>query len=340
MVERVFNTLLGSRRRGKRHVQATSIYDVIQEPLARVELRLSGLARSASEEMSGLIDHVLETGGKRLRPAITLLASGFHQNNGSKSETMAVAVELLHIATLIHDDTVDNSDIRRGAATASNLWGRNVAVLLGDYVFATSATYVCDTGDIRVIRRFSETIMELSAGELSELAGTYDWRVTRQQYMDRIYKKTASLFTTAGESGAILSGAPEDVVVALREYSCNLGMAFQIMDDILDFEATREDAGKPVGSDLVQGVATLPTIIAIERYPHNNPIVSYFEDPEREEQLSQAVEMVQSSSVLEDAHRIAQDFCATARSCLQKLEPNPHRASLEDLLEYVLTRRG
>ena len=321
-------------------MHATSIYSPIQEQLLRVEERLKGVGDVPFPYLADLLDHVLDTTGKKARPALTLLAGGFHPNDGDSLETMATAVELLHIATLIHDDTVDNSDIRRGKATVSNLWGRNVAVVLGDFIFAVSATFVCDTQNIRVVRRFSETIMELSSGELREIADAYNADQSREQYLERIFNKTASLFTTAGESGAILSGASEDIVQALREYGHNLGMAFQIVDDILDFDATRDEVGKPVGRDLLQGVLTLPAIIALERDPADNPIIDLFKDPEDQASLQRAVDMIQNSSIIDSAYAVADEYCVKALACLEDLEPNPTRDSLEGLTGLLLTRRA
>ena len=232
------------------------IYGPIVERLEQVEERLHGISDIKTPFLPDLLDYVFRTQGKRVRPAITLLASQFHPHDHDQPVTMATAVELLHMATLIHDDTVDNSPLRRGKATVSDVWGKDVAVLLGDYVFATSATFVCDTENVRVIRRFSETIMQLSSGELLEFFNTNNWRQSRDDYNNRIYRKTASLFHTAAESGAILSGAPEETVRALEEYGYNIGMAFQIVDDILDVQGSAEEIGKPVGNDLLQGVLT------------------------------------------------------------------------------------
>ncbi|MFQ5861086.1 MAG: polyprenyl synthetase family protein, partial [Dehalococcoidia bacterium] len=245
---------------------ASAIYSLVLDELARVEENLRRLARTGVPATTGpgdphiseLLEYVLDSKGKRIRPAITLLASRFHPHDGELPISMASAVELLHLATLIHDDTVDNSPVRRGRATVSQLWGRDTAVLLGDYVFATSAVFVCDTHSVHIIRRFSETIMEISSGELLESLSKYDTHQSRQQYEERIYRKTASLFQTAAESGAILSGAPEETVEALHTYGFNLGMAFQVVDDILDFEGDATEIGKPVGHDLLNGVLTLP----------------------------------------------------------------------------------
>ena len=319
-------------------MQTTSLYGPVLEGLERVKDNLAGMVQARTPLMERLLAHVLDTPGKAIRPAITLLASGFHPNDGSKAVVMATAVELLHIASLIHDDTVDNSDIRRGKATVSRLWGPRVAVLLGDYLFASSAIWVCDTGNIRVIRRFSQTIMELASGELGETESAYDWRQGRQRYFERIYNKTASLFTTAGESGAVLSGAPEETVQALKSYGYNLGMAFQIVDDILDFDGRREEVGKPVGSDLAQGTITLPAIVALEMFPQDNP-VERFCTHRREEDLRQAVAVVQRTEVLETAHAVAEGYCRKALQALEDLPRNDHRRALEDVVHYVLTRR-
>jgi geranylgeranyl pyrophosphate synthase len=316
------------------------IYAPVREGLGRVRDTLKGLPQDQLPIMGELFNHILDPAGKRVRPAITLLASRFHPNDGRAAEIMASAIELLHIATLIHDDTVDSSDFRHGKATVSSQWGRNAAVLLGDHVFATSATFVCDTGNIRVIRRFSETIMELSAGELNQMAAAFDCRQNREQYLHRIYCKTASLFTTAAESGAVLSGASEDKVQALKSYGYNLGMAFQIADDILDFEGSSEETGKPVGSDLAQGVLTLPAIIAMEQKPESNPIRDLCKSPADPEALERAVELVQDPAVMDEAFAVAGEFSSRALSSLDSLEQNGLRDSLAGLVPSLVRRRG
>ena len=315
-------------------------YQPVLESLDRVKKQIMGLARDQSPILTELLEHVLDTKGKRIRPAITLLASRFHPNDGVKAEKMAMAVELLHVASLIHDDTVDNSDTRRGKATVSSVWGRNAAVMLGDYVFATSATFVCDTGNIRVIRRFSETIMDLSSGELTEMTRAFSPVQTREEYLQALYKKTASLFFTSAESGAVLSGAPEGDVDALKGYGYNLGMAFQIVDDILDFDGTSEEVGKPVGRDLAQGIMTLPAIIALEDHPRDNPIHVLFRRPTDQEALQRAVETVQEPSNMERAYEVADQYCGVALEQLARLEKSQPRDSLEELVGYVLRRRS
>lgn len=315
------------------------IYEPVQEELAQVEQKLRQLSSNAAQPMTGLLEHVMDTSGKKVRPAVTILASKFHPHSSTLPVIMAAAVELLHIATLIHDDTVDNSAIRRGRATVSSRWGRNVAVLLGDYVFATSATFVCDTNNVRVIRRFSETIMELSSGELFELFSAFDWNLTREDYLKRIYNKTASLFCTAAESGAILSGASEDIVQALHQFGYNIGMAFQIVDDILDFQGTEAAVGKPVGNDLLQGTLTLPALLLLERYPQDNPIKALSHDQDREASMRRAVEMIQNSSIIHDSYAVVHDYRDKAVAALHQLPDNRARQALLELASYVMERR-
>lgn len=315
-------------------------YEPVEDALERVKNALLALAGGQSPFLTEILEHVLDTKGKRVRPAITLLCSRFYPNDGETVEVMASAVELLHIASLIHDDTVDNSDIRRGRATISNRWGENAAVLLGDYVFATSATFVCDTGNIQVIRRFSETIMELSAGELQEIEESYGFAQRREGYLERIYKKTASLFTTAAESGAVLSGAPRPVCSALKAYGYYLGMAFQIVDDILDFDATRQEVGKPVGNDLAQGIVTLPAIIALERQGSDGVLGVFLKRSGDDGIMKHAIASVQQPAVIEESYGVAADFCDRALDSLEILEANTARDSLEDLVLSAVWRRS
>ena len=315
------------------------IYAPIQDELVMVDAKLRSLAPTESGHLRPLLDYVAETGGKRVRPAITLLASHSYPHDSEKLVLMAGAVELLHLATLIHDDTVDDSPTRRGRATVGNVWGHHVSVLFGDYVFATSATFVCDTNNIRIMRRFSETIMDLASGELIEYFGAFDAAQAREVYNDRIYRKTASLFCTAGESGSLLAGAPEEQVQAMRRYGYNIGMAYQMGDDLLDFGGDESDLGKPVGSDLLNGVLTLPTIMLRERYPADDSVSALFQDRENPEKLKRVVDMIHNSGIIRDCEEVVREYCDLACAELKSLPTGEARRSLDDLAEYVWNRR-
>ena len=315
-----------------------TIYAPIQSRLQTVETRLRSLDEETVPNLKMLLDYVLSTGGKRIRPAMTLLASDFYGPQDESPITMAVGIELLHLATLIHDDTVDDSVMRRGKPTVSHQWGNHVAILLGDYVFSASATWVCDTGNLRVVCRFAETLRELSTGQISEYFNNYNPEQTRQGYQDRISRKTASLFRTAAECGAVLGGAPEPQITALSNYGFSMGIAFQIVDDLLDFQGDPVEMGKPVGSDLMNGILTLPTIMLLERYPTDNPVAAYLKDRTNARHLEQALEMVHNSGVVADCYAEVREYCARGLGELESLPPCEARDSLQALAEYVRER--
>ena len=316
------------------------IYEPIQPQLDLVveSLRnLAGHAQLSGEE--GLLEHAVVSGGKKIRPTVTLLAGALRNGPQDELVTMATAVELLHVATLIHDDTVDKADTRRGRATISSMWGNDVAVLLGDYVFATSATYVCDTGNLRVVRRFSETIMELAQGELSEYFSTHDWSQSIVEYNHRIYNKTASLFCTAAEAGGVLSNAPENECQALGQYGYNLGMAFQIMDDLLDFTGTEEELGKPVGNDLLQGTLTLPVLLFAAQNPKLPALKRLTQGSQEIDDLLVIINLIRSSSVIDETIAVMDGYKQKAIDALTEVPQHRARKSLEALTEYVSHRR-
>ena len=332
-------TAIAAAARERLDEAARFIYEPVAGGLELVTENLAALAENSGVPR-GMLAHVVGGGGKLLRPAITLLAGGLRPGQEERVTRMATAVELLHVATLVHDDTVDRSEKRRGRATVSSVWGDDVAVLLGDYVFAASATFVCDTGNIRVIRRFSETIMELARGELAERMSKHDWTQTLEDYQRRIYDKTASLICTAAESGGALSGAPEEETQALRAFGYNVGMAFQIVDDVLDFTSSEDELGKPAGADLLQGTLTLPTLLFAARRP-DEPAVRRLRGGSRDEaDLAAVVELVRNSSAVEESRAELDSYRDAARAALAVLPAARERESLDALIDYIAERRS
>ena len=322
-------------------MQASSILNPISEQLQLVDARLKEFSESSElPSLEDLLIHVFDSSGKLARPALTLLTAGFHPNDGEKVVTMATAVEMLHVATLIHDDTVDEAETRRGRVTVSSNWGQHTAVLLGDYVFAASATYVCATGNIRVIKRFSETIMDLSRGQMQETANSRNIQKGMDDYLERIYFKTASLFSTSGESGAVLSGAPESTVQILKTYSEKIGLAFQVVDDVLDITGTEQEIGKPVGSDLLNGVITLPTIYAMEDSDCRRNVEIFLADPSNSNLHSEIIEMVKASDVKERSYGYADRLIEEAKLAIKPLEDNDCKKSLLLLADFIISRNN
>jgi len=300
--------------------------------------KLSGFASNAElPYLNDLLDYVFSSEGKLTRPALTLLASDFNECNQDTIITMASAVEMLHIASLVHDDTVDKSKTRRGNPTVNNEFGDYTAVLLGDYIFAASATFVCETKNIHVIKTFSQTIMDLSFGQLMETSKINEL-MKFDNYMRRIYLKTGSLFSTSGESGAILSGASDSTVRSLKEYSRNIGMAFQIIDDLLDLKGDEKNLGKPVGTDLANGIITLPIIYASENPKYKTCLMEFLKTPEDKEIHKTLIEDLNKSNAVERTHDYATNLIINAKKSLENLENNRSRDSLELLAQFIIER--
>src|SRR5713101_7539224 len=237
------------------------LYGSVQEDLSLVERSFESLKQVDYGPLGEMLEMVLGGGGKLLRPALALLAGRFGEYNLDLLVPMAASVELLHTAPLVHDEVIDNATTRRHRPTINSSFHNATTVMLGDYLFAHAADQVVRTGNLRVVRLFTDTLMIMAKGEIRQDLAAYDSRQTIRDYLNRIGGKTASLFATACEGGAIVSQQPDLSVAALRAYGYNFGMAFQVVDDILDFIGDEEQMGKPVGSDLIQGTLTLPSLL-------------------------------------------------------------------------------
>jgi geranylgeranyl pyrophosphate synthase len=322
-------------------LQLSEIYEPVKDGLVQVEEQFSLLVegeRDTFPELHQMLEHVL-VGGKVIRPALTLLAGQCYHYDLRRLLPMATASELLHIATLVHDDAIDKASIRRGRPTINKVWGVDKAVILGDYLFARAGEFAAATGNLRAVRLFAETLETISSGELKQAFSAFSLKQDFEQYIERIAGKTASLFTMATEAGAVLSQAPEEAVQALKDYGHNLGIAFQIVDDILDFTSTEEEMGKPVGSDLAQGTITLPSLLLLERYPRDNPVRRLFHDRDRHQDVEMAIEMVRSSPIIEECYRVASEYSSRASRNLDLLPDSPSRKALLTLADYVVKRK-
>ena len=320
-------------------MELSEIYEPVREDLATVEDRLKLISKVDSPWLAELLDYSLKGGGKRIRPILALLSGKFYNYNRNYLLPLAMAAELMHLATLVHDDTIDNSSVRWGRPTVNKLWGSEQAILLGDYLFAKAGELTATTESLRVIKHFSQTLMIISSGELAQAQSAFNLEQTRKHYFQRISSKTASLFSLATESGGVLSQAPEESIETLREYGHNLGIAFQIVDDILDFIGTEKEMGKPVGSDLAQGTLTLPAMLFLERYPEDNPVKRLFQNGDREEDIRLAIELIRNSPIIQECFEIASHYCARACHKLELLPDNASRQSLINLADYITARR-
>jgi octaprenyl-diphosphate synthase len=320
-------------------LELSQIYSPISEDLIKVETNIKEIGQVDFPWLAELLSLSLSAGGKRIRPALTLLCGKFNNYRFRPLMYMATSIELMHTATLIHDDAIDKSDMRRGRPTIYKLWGVDPAVLLGDYLFAKAGVTVSDTHSIRAIRLFSQTLAIISRGELIQANNAFNLKQSHDDYIQRIFGKTASLFCLATEAGGILSQAPEKTVRILKGYGRDLGLAFQIVDDILDFIGTEEELGKPAGSDLGQGTLTLPAMLLNARYPQDNPVKSYFEHRNRAEYIIAAIDQIRHSTIVDDCYRIAKEYCDSACNQVKELPDMPSRQALMDLSDFVVRRK-
>ena len=320
-------------------IDIINIYKPIQKSLNTVDEKLVNLPVNQHPTLAKPLQHISNSSGKRMRAAITLLSAQTEKPLTMESITMAVAIELFHLASLIHDDAIDKSAVRRGEETISNLYGTDMAILIGDLVFANSASTVCDTGNILAIQRFSETTMEVSTGQILETSQKFNTKQNIEGYLERIYKKTASVFETSAETGGIISGATTEKIALLKSYGYNLGMAFQIIDDILDFEGDPNEFGKPVGQDLDQGLLTLPSLLYLEKFPNETNISTLFSEGNSQKYKPKIVESILNSEIIEECYIKAQNYCNTSKEMLEKLPNSEEKTSLSLLLDYVIERR-
>ena len=323
-------------------MQLSKIYEPVQEDLVKVDEQFRLLIDSQADtfpELHKMLKHVL-VGGKIIRPTLNFLAGKFYNYNQQNLLMMATASELLHIATLVHDDAVDKASVRRGQPTINQIWGVERAVILGDYLFARAGEFAATTGNLRVVRLFAQTLEAISRAELRQGFSSFSLEQTYDHYIERIAGKTASLFAMATESGAVLSQAPEEAVQGLKEYGYNLGIAFQIVDDVLDFISTEKEMGKPVGSDLAQGTITLPSLLILKHYPEDNPVNRLFSNEgDKQRSIMEALELVRNSSIIDECYQVASDYSTKACRGLNLMPDNPSRQALFVLADYVVKRR-
>tara|TARA_B100001971_G_C18177299_1_gene530652 strand:+ start:86 stop:1060 length:975 start_codon:yes stop_codon:yes gene_type:complete len=323
-------------------LQLRTIYESVEGGLAKVEeqfRQLVGSQDSTFPELHRMLGQVL-VAGKIVRPALTLLAGKFYAYNLDKLLPMATASELLHIATLVHDDAIDKASVRRGRPTINEVWGIDKAIILGDYLFAKAGESAAATGNLRVVRLFAQTLETISSGELKQSFSAFKVEQTFDQYLERISGKTASLFSMAAESGAVLSQAPEEQVQILKEYGLNLGIAFQIVDDVLDFIGAEEELGKPVGSDLIQGTITMPSLLLLDLYPQDNPVRRLFQgEGDRQENIRNAIELASNAEIIDKCYQLASDYCSRACQGFDRLPDKSSRKVLLALAEYVVKRK-
>jgi geranylgeranyl pyrophosphate synthase len=322
-------------------IRELAILDLVGGDLKRVESKIHDVSAGAYTPLAEAFLRLLSSGGKRLRPAVALAAYGlFRREADDRAVALAAAVEALHNATLVHDDLIDGALLRRGSTTLNAMWDKGATVLAGDYLFARAAGFAADTGNVRLVQLFADTLRIICEGELRQHFSSRQWLQDQATYYERIFAKTASLFASAACSAGILAGATADQEAALYSYGRNLGMAFQIVDDILDYAGDESVLGKPVGGDLRQGIVTLPFFYYLQTQEDPAVVAEQLDIATRQNGhgIAEVVAHVRASGAIQRAFGEAREFADRSRADLIGLPDGPYRQALEDLPEFVVAR--
>ena len=322
-------------------IDLTQIFEPIHADLQAVEQEYARQVESRVELIPQIGKYIQRSGGKRIRPALLLIASPLADYRGDQAVLFASVVEFIHTATLVHDDIVDDSQVRRGQEAVHLRWGNEKTVLLGDYLYIKSMGMALSHDSLDVVRLLCEVTLRMIEGELYQLTKNGDVDITEEQHFDIIRRKTAYLFGGCAEIGGRLGQVPEEQASALREYGFNLGVAFQVIDDLLDYTATESELGKPIGSDLREGKVTLPVIYLLQRDGKGaSDLVRHIVEtgaatPSEWQELSL---LIAQHRVIDSAYEKAREAAESAQRHLRVFPPSPEREALMALPDYVLAR--
>ena len=313
---------------------------LLAEDLAAVDALIHQHMTSPVGVIPNLTAHLIDAGGKRIRPLITLAAARLLGRGGDRVRELAAAVEFIHTATLLHDDVVDESSMRRGKRSANVVWGNASSVLVGDFLFARSFNLMVETGDIMVLDILARAASVIAEGEVMQLAAANDAETTRERYMEIVAAKTAALFAAAAKSGAVAAGRPGAEATALETYGRELGLAFQLVDDALDYGGLADEMGKNIGDDFREGKVTLPVVFA--REAGNESERAFWRRvmgiERTDDDFSRAVMLMRKHNAIEQTLDAARGHAAQAQAALAELPSNAYRDALAELPDFVVDR--
>ena len=312
------------------------MFDMVKSDLILLEADLFSVIHSPEKLITDMSKHLVEAGGKRLRPALYFMCAQNRVCDSEKLLTVAVAIELIHMATLVHDDVIDNSAIRRGRPTANSCWGNHSSVLIGDYLFAKAFSLVANKVSNEMLKVLTDVICSMCEGEINQNRSTFNADQVEDDYLGRIAQKTADFLAASCELGALAAQLPSNEVQAFREYGYSLGMAFQITDDILDITASAEQLGKPVGNDLRQGIVTLPIIYALQNSPHRAELREIVQTPEMsEEKIKRGLAIIDETEAVEYCYSRVAHYLEVARSIIPKSVAAEHKEAFIAVADFV-----
>jgi len=314
---------------------------IFADELKQTDEVIMNMTSGKAKLIPELVGHLITSGGKRLRPILTIISAKLCGYEGDRHIKLAAAIELLHTATLLHDDVVDESDLRRGRKTANSIWGNEASVLVGDFLLACAFRLMAHDGSIRVLEMLSDTSAIITEGEIKQLMAINDIKTGEERYLDIISDKTAQLFAAACSVGSIVAEKSSEEEKALNKFGMNLGIAFQIVDDALDYSAKQEELGKTVGDDFREGKLTMPVILS---YQNGNKEEKHFwertieENIQEESDLAQAIEIISRQGVLKQTMQKAKEYAQKASFSLKDFPESQEKSALMDLAEFAVSR--
>lgn len=322
-------------------MKLTDIYWHLRSDIAKIEKELEETIDAKHPILKKASSHLLKAGGKRIRPVFVLLAAKFGNYEIDKIKQVAVPLELIHMASLVHDDVIDDADLRRGKKTIKSKWDNRVAMYTGDFIFARAIEMATNCEKPEVHQILSDAIVEMCIGEVEQIRDQYNWDQNFKMYLRRIKRKTALLIAVSCRLGALAADAPRDVQMSLYRYGYNVGMAFQITDDILDFIATEKELGKPAGSDLQQGNVTLPALYSMNR---NTDLKNYIttminSESSNKKVMSEIIQAIKDTGGVEYSFTISDRYLDKAYKELEKLPDIPAKESFSQIAKYIGTRK-
>ena len=331
----------GARAKNGKPASIKPLMDLVGPDMELVNRLILSKCGSDVELIPEVARHLIDSGGKRLRPMLTLASAAMCGYTGSHHVTLAASVEFMHTATLLHDDVVDESDRRRGKLAARMLWGNQASVLVGDFLLGQAFRMMVEAGSMHALDVLSHAATVIAEGEVMQLGTAQNLETTQDEYMEVVRAKTAALFAAAAEVGPILAGAPKSAISSFRSYGNNLGLAFQLIDDALDYGGSSQTLGKNTGDDFREGKVTLPVLLCYRR-GNQKERTFWREAIERgqtdDSRLEEAMRLMREHNALEDTLARARQFCELAQDALATFDDGAHKQALIEVLEYSLMR--
>lgn len=319
-------------------MKLTMLYSNLKADFDVIEKELENAIQSDTELLQSASVQLLKAGGKRIRPVFVLLSAKFGAYDLHKIKNMAVALELIHMASLVHDDVIDEADLRRGQPTINHTWNNRIAMYTGDYILARSLEYMTKIHNPIAHKTLSHAIVEVCIGEIEQIKDKYSFDQTLRDYLRRIKRKTALLIAVSCKLGAISANADKDIYEQLYKFGYYIGMSFQITDDILDFTSSEKELGKPAGGDLHQGNITLPVLYAM-REPNIRAEIIKVNENTSLEQMDEVIQLIIQSGAIEQSHQLSRSYLKKGLAILEQLPQNRARKTLREITNLIGKRK-